>query len=195
MFTIPACRLCGENIADHVISESDGLPISIVPNERFDAHGSTSRAEQLLDCELGGLASDRRPSKRHTRDMTLTARNRFFLQPGTLHPYRSLAHCKNGSIVGDGPTPRFYPNPPSRSTSTVGCLWGGRRAASSKGSILGTVGTAAVTGPPPRDYTFKIHVVGGCRSPHGYLLASTRSVGGISAPSADSPITTLFLLA
>jgi hypothetical protein len=28
--------------------------------------------------------------------------------------------------------------------------------------------TAAVTGPPPRNYDFKTRAIGGSRSPHGY---------------------------
>lgn len=48
MLSIPACRLCGEDIADNVIREADGFPISVVPDERFDAHGSTLRAELVV---------------------------------------------------------------------------------------------------------------------------------------------------
>jgi hypothetical protein len=44
--------------------------------------------------------------------------------------------------------------------------------------------TAAVTGPPPKNYDFKTRVIGGSRSPHGYQALVVSADLGKSWPNS-----------
>ena len=83
---------------------------------------STTFAQDVQSC----LALDRRPSKRLAGSLTLKERSKMFFSRelttriGVLRT--QLTHCRNGTVVGDPPGPRFYQPLCDNPISSVGSL-------------------------------------------------------------------------